>query len=238
MSIPDGSRQSTSLRSDSAIRSVGRSRIDGRIDRHLEQRAEVAELEAAVDQHGLLLELAERDRQVEGDRRLADPTLRREDADDPRRRERLGLLELLARRRDPGHQVEPGERHREDAVDARVVIDLDRVLRDRQDDDRDADLGLVDQLDELRALDPTLEKRVDEDDIGAELVDRRDDAASIGQDVEELDPRLRVEQAADVLGDLGDIFDDQEPNLVTRWHPPDDTTRLGGVTRPEVPVGP
>ncbi len=96
----------------------------------------------------------------------------------------------------------------------------------------------VDQLDELWPLDPTLEQRVDQDDIGAELVDRRDDAASIGQDVEELDPRLRVEQAADVLGDLGDVFDDQEANLVTRWHPPDDTTRLGGVTRPEVPVGP
>ncbi len=122
---------------------VGRQVEDRRgVDRHLEQRAEVAELEAAVDQHGLLLELAERDRQVEGDRRLADAALRREDADDPRRRERLGLLELLARRRDPGHQVEAGERHREDAVDARVVIDLDRVLRDRQDDDRDADLGL------------------------------------------------------------------------------------------------
>ena len=62
MSMPDGSRQSTSWRSDSATRSVGRSRIDGASTRHLEQRPQVAELEAAVDQHGPLAELAERRR--------------------------------------------------------------------------------------------------------------------------------------------------------------------------------
>ena len=60
---------------------VGRQVEDRRrVDRDLEQRAQVAELEAAVDQHGPLLELAEGDREVEGDGRLADAALRREDA--------------------------------------------------------------------------------------------------------------------------------------------------------------
>ena len=60
MSIPDGSRHSTSARSDSAIRSVGRSRIDGASTGTLSSDAQVAELEAAVDEHGPLVELAER----------------------------------------------------------------------------------------------------------------------------------------------------------------------------------
>ena len=77
--MPDGSRHSTSPRSDSAIRSVGRSRIDGASTGHLEQRAQVAELEAAVDQDRPLLQLGQRDGEVERDRRLADAALRRED---------------------------------------------------------------------------------------------------------------------------------------------------------------
>ena len=59
---------------------VGRQVEDRRrVDRDLEQRPQVAELEAAVDQDGPLLELAEGDREVERDRRLADAALRRED---------------------------------------------------------------------------------------------------------------------------------------------------------------
>ena len=150
--MPDGSRQRTSPRSDSAIRSVGRSRIDGASTGHLEQRAQVAELEAAVDQHGPLLELAERDREVERDRRLADAALRGEDAHDPRcRRVACERLELLARpsairviRSKPENGIE-----RTPWMPARRV-GLDRVLGHGQDDDRDAELGLVDLLDERR----------------------------------------------------------------------------------------
>ena len=47
------------------------------------------------------------------------------------------------------------------------------------------------------------------------------------EDVEQLDPCLRVEQAADVLGDLRDVLDDEQARLVSRWHRPDDTTRVG-----------
>ena len=54
-----------------------------------------------------------------------------------------------------------------------VGVGLDRVLRHGQDDDRDAELGLVDLLDELGALDPALEQRVDEDDVRPQLLDRR-----------------------------------------------------------------
>ena len=99
--MPDGSRQRTSREVRLGIRSVGRSRIDGASIGHLEQRPQVAELEAAVDQHGPLLELAERDREVEGDRRLADAALRREHRDDPRRAGRVLGLEVLADRVEP-----------------------------------------------------------------------------------------------------------------------------------------
>ena len=65
----------------------------------------------------------------------------------------------------------------EDAVDAVLRVRLDRVLRDGQDDDRDAELGLADLLDELRALDPALEQRVDQDDVRPELLDLGDGLA-------------------------------------------------------------
>ena len=50
-----------------------------------------------------------------------------------------------------------------------VGVGLDRVLRHGQDDDRHAELGFVDLLDELEALDPALEQRVDEDDVRPQL---------------------------------------------------------------------
>ena len=236
MSIPDGSRHRTSPRSDSAIRSVGRSRMDGRVGRHLEQRAQVAELDAAVDQHRALVELGEGDREVERDGRLAHAALGREDAHDPGRAGRLARLEVLAHLGDPGHQVEAGERHRQDAVDPGRGVGLDRVLGHGQDDHRDAELGFVDLLDQLGSLDPALEEGVDQDDVGADLVDRRDRPTTLGQDVEQLDPRLRVEQPADVLGDLRDVLDDQQARLVTRWHRLDDTTRVVCGTDPEGPA--
>ena len=127
-------------------------------------------------------------------------------------------LEVLAHLGDPGHQVEARERHRQHAVDADRRVGLDRVLGHGQDDDRDAELGLVDLLDELGPLDPALEQGVDQDDVGTDLVDRGDRPAALGQDVEELDPRLGVEQPADVLGDLRHVLDDQQARLVTRWH--------------------
>ena len=80
---------------------------------------------------------------------------------------------LLLDRADPGHEVEAGEGHRQDAVDAAFEVGLDRVLGDRQDDDRHAESGLVELLDELEALDPALEQRVDEDDVRAQLLDLR-----------------------------------------------------------------
>ena len=115
---------------------------------------------------------------------------------------------------DAVHQVEAGERHREDAVDARVDVDVDRVLRDRQDDHRDAEAGLAELLDELGALDPALEQVVDEDDVGPQLADLGQRLAAVADDVEQLHRLLRVEQPADVLRDLGDVLDDQEACLI------------------------
>ena len=69
-------------------------------------------------------------------------------------------------------------------------VGLDRVLGHGQDDDRDAELGLVDLLDELQALDPALEQRVDEDDVRAQLArSGASDLRAVGQDVEQLDLR-------------------------------------------------
>ena len=92
---------------------------------------------------------------------------------------------------------------------------LDRVLGHGQHDDRDAQAGLVDLLDELGALDPALQQGVDEDHVGSELGDLADGLAAVGDDVEQLDGLLRVEQAADVLRDLRHVLDDQEAGLVS-----------------------
>ena len=72
-------------------------------------------------------------------------------------------------------------------------------------------------LDQLEALDPALEERVDEDDVGPELPDRGDRPRAVGQHVEELDPGLCVQQIADVLGDLWHILDDEQARLITLW---------------------
>ena len=173
--MPDGSRQSTSPEvgfGDPVGRQVeDRRRVDG----HLEQRPQVAELEAAVDQDGALLQLGERDGEVERDRRLADAALGREDADQTavvpvawRASKSLRTWAIRVIRSKP-----------ENGIDSTpwmptLGVRLDRVLRHGQDDDRDAELGLVDLLDELGALDPALEQRVDEDDVRAQLADRRD----------------------------------------------------------------
>ena len=54
-------------------------------------------------------------------------------------------------------------------------VDVDRVLGDGQDDDRHAVAGVGDLLGERQALDPALEQGVDEDDVGPELLDLRQD---------------------------------------------------------------
>ena len=81
------------------------------------------------------------------------------------------VVERLADAADPVDEVEAGERHRQDAVDAPLRIGLDGVLRHGQDDDRHAESGLVDLLDEARALDPALQERVDDHDVRSQFLD-------------------------------------------------------------------
>ena len=64
-------------------------------------------------------------------------------------------------------------------MDARACVQLDRVLGHGQDDDRDVDVGILDLLDELQALDPALEQGVDEDDVRPELLDLGDDLGAV-----------------------------------------------------------
>ena len=116
-------------------------------------------------------------------------------------------------------------------------VGFDRVLGHGQHDDRDAETRLVELLDEVQALDPALEQRVDQDDVRPELLDLPDGLAAVGEHVEQLHLGLGVQQAADVLGDLRHVFDDQQACLVTRCHParryhaPGCTKSLGGPVR-------
>ena len=89
--MPDGSRHRTSARSDSPIRSVGRSRSDGRLDRHLEQRAHVAELEAAVDEDRPHAGLAEATARLKASVVLPTPPLGAKTRDHP------GEVDVVAR---------------------------------------------------------------------------------------------------------------------------------------------
>ena len=122
MSIPDGSRQRTSWRSDSATRSVGRSRIDG---------ASTGTFSSARRSPNWRLPSISTvrwpccpidDGEVERERRLADAALRGEDREDPRRADRRDGLELAPDHVDAGQQVEARERHRQHAVDARLGV--------------------------------------------------------------------------------------------------------------------
>ena len=99
----------------------------------------------------------------------------------------------------------------------------------------------MDLLDELRALDPALQQGVDHHDVGAELADLLDRPAAVGEHVEQLDRLLGVQQAADVLGDLRHVLDDQEARLVAaraarhgarRYHGAPHAARVG-TRRPD-----
>ena len=100
--MPDGSRQRTSPRSDSAIRSVGRSRIEGASVGTFSSARRSPNWRLPSMRTVRWLELAHGDREVEGDRRLADAALWREDRDDAGRAAGVGGLEGLADVVDPG----------------------------------------------------------------------------------------------------------------------------------------
>ena len=129
------------------------------------------------------------DRQVERDGRLADAALRREDAIMTRvlRRCVASGLELLAHAGDPGHQVEAGERHRQDAVDARARVDSTGFW------------GTVSTMTgtpssaswicstSLGPLSRPWSSASTSDDVGALLADRGERPAAVVDDVEQLD---------------------------------------------------
>ena len=55
-----------------------------------------------------------------------------------------------------------------------------------------------------------------------------DRLGAVGEHVEQLHPCLGIEEAADVLRDLGHVLDDEQARLIGLWHRPDDTTRVAG----------
>jgi hypothetical protein len=54
----------------------------------------------------------------------------------------------------------------------------------------------------------------DHDDVGPELLDRAEGLGAVIEDVEQLDPALGIEEAADMLRHLGHVLDEQQARLV------------------------
>ena len=197
---------------------VGRQVEDRRrVDRDLEQRAQVAELEAAVDEHGPLVVLAERHGEVERDRRLADAALGREHAHDPRAGDRGHDVELLAHRRTPGSSGRSprtastgrrGSRHR-----CRPRSGSAGTVRTMTGTPSPASWIASTSLGPLsrpwrRASTSTTSGR------SSRIVPIARVPSSITSS--SLTRRLRVEQAADVLRDLRNVLDDEQADLVSR----------------------
>ena len=209
----------------SEMRSVGRSSIDGASRGRPQEAAQVAELDAAVDERRSKAEARRGDAEVERDRGLADAALRREDDDEPARallgRRRGGLVDVG----DAGDQVVAVERHREDLVDALVGIDVDRVLGHRQHDDGHADLR-------RRAAASRAACREAGPGGGRRRRPRRGRCSairstterSVGHDVDEPHLTLGVQQPSDVLRDLGYVLDEEQANLIGRCHRRNGTT--------------
>ena len=150
---------------------VGRQVEDGRrVAGDLQQRAQIAELEAAVDQDGALIELAEGDRQVEGDGRLADAAFRREDASSPAST-CSGCWASKALRtesiRDMSSKPENGiARTPWMPASGSVSTGFWGTVRTMT---GTPSIGVTDLLDELRALHATLKQSVHDDDVGPQL---------------------------------------------------------------------
>ncbi len=208
-----------------------------RIARRTEEAAQVPELDAAIDERRLHPEPGRGGAEVEGDRRLADSALRREDDDEAARGSLRGGAAALCTDGDPAHQVVAVERHRQDLVDALVGVDGDRVLGDGQHDDRDAGLGLMELLHELHPTEAALEQGVDHDDVGPVLADPRLDLGPVGDDVDEADLILGVQQAPDVLRDLRHVLDEQQANLISGRHRRNGTTGVWAHRPPPIVRG-
>ena len=176
-------------------------------------------------------ELPERDREVEGDGRLADAALRARRRDRTRVLRRLRVrLEVLA---DAGRSGSSGRSRRTASTGRRGCpvrgsgsIGFCGTVRTMT---GHAELGLVDLLDELGPLTRPWSSASTSTTSGRSSLIVAERLAALGQDVEELDRCLRVQQAADVLGDLRDVLDDQQARLVTRCHRP--TIPRGSVER-------
>ncbi len=187
------------------------------IGRHPQQRAHVAELEAAIDERGpRLAGLRQGDRKVEGDGRLAHAALGREDREDARSAFGLLGLRLGHDRLQEIDELEAAERHRQHGIDALVRVPGDRVLGHGHDDDGRRQSLLAQARGEVQAAHLALQQGVDHDDVGVALAHELGHLAAVADHVEELDVRLGVEQATNVLRHLRHVLDEQEADLVGR----------------------
>jgi hypothetical protein len=73
--------------------------------------------------------------------------------------------------------------------------------------------GSPQPVDDGRTLDPALEERVDEDDVGSQLGDGVDDHATVLDGVDHPDHLLRAQELTKVGGDLGNILDEEDPEF-------------------------
>ena len=111
------------------------------------------------------------------------------------------------------HEVVAREGHREDFRGAHALADLDRLLRHGQADDRQVESRLAHFLRDGQAVDATLKQGVDDQDVRLVLADLVEHYPAVADNLQELDLRLRVEQAADVVRHLGHVLDQQKPDL-------------------------
>ena len=90
-----------------------------------------------------------------------------------------------------------------------------------QRDDRHVEPGLADVHRDLEAVHLALQQGVDDQHVGLELTDLVDHRPAVGDDVEQLDLRLRVEKAANVVRDLRHVLDEEQAKCGIRTMGPD-----------------
>ena len=221
--MPDGSRQRTSDRSVSAIRSVGRSTIEGALPGTFRSARRSPNWRLPSISAVRLPAWPKATARLSAIVVVPTPPFGAKTVTSLELPADCGLLEQGLDAVDPADEVVAGERHRQDGVDALGRIGLDRLLGHRQDDDRDARPGGMELADERGPLDPALEQRVDDHHVGPELGDLGRHLRAIGHDVQQLDLLLGVQQAPDVLTDLRDVLDDEQADLIGGGHRADYT---------------
>src|SRR5664279_2504099 len=200
----------------------------------VEQDADIAELETAVNEGGPLVELrGGRDRHVDRDRGPANAALGTEDSDhltgvvdrrgsnrsSHRNREPLELLPLASiDLADGGGQLVRAERLDQELARSSQhrAAQVVRLTLDRHHHDRGARHG---GRELLRRFDSIHVRHVDvhQDDIGLERSGQLDGLPSRIREAHDLDITFEAKQPRQVIAGLADVVDDEDADLICHW---------------------